>query len=299
LFPKEIGGLQMLSRLPANACLICVKVGSKNCNERCPVTTLPHPTDASDRPESGQASGSTRRDQLFENAASASTDFRFDQKTAAVFDDMINRSVPLYEEMQRMTGEIAADFAVPGTNLFDLGCATGTSLVWLDPVVDPGVRFVGVDNSAEMLDKARQKLSACSSGRAFELLTADLHRAHLVENASVVVMNLTLQFIRPLYRERVIRNLIDGLNEQGCLILIEKLTLDDSLFNRLFIRYYYNMKKRQGYSETEIANKREALENVLIPYRPEENRELLANAGFKHIEEFFRWYNFSGMIAVK
>jgi tRNA (cmo5U34)-methyltransferase len=128
---------------------------------------------------------------------------------------------------------------------------------------------------------------------------ADLHQTQVVENASVVVMNLTLQFIRPLYRERVIRNVFDGLNDQGCLILIEKLTLGDSLFNRLFIRYYYDMKKRQGYSESEIANKREALENVLIPYRPEENRELLANAGFRHIEEFFRWYNFCGMIAVK
>lgn len=226
-------------------------------------------------------------------------DFRFDSRTASVFDDMIHRSVPLYEEMQRMTGEIAADFAQAGTNLFDLGCATGTSLLQLDPIIDPSVRFVGVDSSADMLEKARQKLAAGLSGRAFELIEADLHQAQPVENGSVVIMNLTLQFIRPLYRERVIRNIIDGLNPQGCLILIEKLTLGDSLFNRLFIRYYYNMKKRQGYSEVEIAHKREALENVLIPYRPEENRELLAAAGFRHVEEFFRWYNFNGLLAVK
>jgi tRNA (cmo5U34)-methyltransferase len=110
---------------------------------------------------------------------------------------------------------------------------------------------------------------------------------------------LTLQFIRPLQRERVIRKVLEGLNDQGCLILIEKLIFEDSLFNRLFIRYYYNLKKRQGYSESEIAHKREALENVLIPYRPEENRELLRTAGFRHVEEFFRWYNFCGMVAVK
>lgn len=238
-----------------------------------------------------------RQDRLFESPADG--DFRFDRKTAAVFDDMISRSVPLYGEIQRMIGEIAADFAKPGTNLFDLGCATGASLLELDPVIDAAVRFVGVDNSQDMLDKARQKLAACPSGRAFELIAADLHQAQVVENASVVVMNLTLQFIRPLYRERVVRNIIDGLDGQGCLILVEKLTLGDSLFNRLFIRYHYNLKKRQGYSESEIAHKREALENVLIPYRPEENRELLAAAGFKHIEEFFRWYNFSGIVAVK
>lgn len=236
-------------------------------------------------------------DRLFESPADG--DFRFDGKTAAVFDDMISRSVPLYGEIQRMIGEMAADFARPGTNLFDLGCATGASLLELDAVIDPAVRFVGVDNSPQMLDKARQKLEACASGRAFAWIAADLHQTQVVENASVVVMNLTLQFIRPLYRERVVRNIIDGLNGQGCLILVEKLTLGDSLFNRLFIRYYYNLKKRQGYSESEIAHKREALENVLIPYRPEENRELLVAAGFQHVEEFFRWYNFSGVVAVK
>lgn len=239
----------------------------------------------------------SKLDCLFENPADG--DFQFDGKTAAVFDDMIARSVPWYEEIQRMTGEIAADFARPGTNLFDLGCATGTGLLELDPLIDPEVRFVGVDSSPEMLEKARLKLSACPSGRDFELLALDLHQAQAVENASVVVMNLTLQFIRPLYRERVVRNIIDGLNSQGCLVLVEKLTLGDSLFNRLFIRYYYNLKKRQGYSESEIAHKREALENVLIPYRPEENRQLLEAAGFRHVEEFFRWYNFSGLIAVK
>ena len=237
------------------------------------------------------------QDCLFQSPANG--DFRFDGKTAAVFDDMISRSVPLYQEIQRMIGEIAADFARPQTNLFDLGCATGTSLVELDPVIDPAVRFVGVDSSPQMLEKARQKLALCPSARAFDLIVADLHHTQVVENASVVVMNLTLQFIRPLYRERVIRNVYQGLNEQGCLILVEKLTLGDSLFNRLFIRYYYNLKKRQGYSESEIAHKREALENVLIPYRPEENHELLTAAGFRHVEEFFRWYNFSGLIAVK
>jgi tRNA (cmo5U34)-methyltransferase len=236
---------------------------------------------------------------LFEPAETAVSDFRFDQATAAVFDDMISRSVPFYDELQRMIGEIAADFVQPGTTLYDLGCATGTTLARLDALIDPRIRFVGIDDSTDMLTKARQKLAACPSGRAFDLVAADLHHTLVVENASVVIMNLTLQFIRPLYRERVMRQVFEGMNEQGCLILIEKLIFGDGLFNRLFIRYYYDLKRRQGYSDSEIAHKREALENVLIPYRPEENRELLATVGFKHVEEFFRWYNFCGMVAVK
>jgi tRNA (cmo5U34)-methyltransferase len=238
------------------------------------------------------------RDDIFTRPKST-TDFQFGQETAGVFDDMVSRSVPFYHEIQRMTSEIAADFAVDGTSLYDLGCATGTTLLALDPVVSRGVRFVGVDNSADMLGKAREKLTCAGLERPWELVEADLERGLHVMNASVVVMNLTLQFVRPLYRTKVIAGVIDGLNNQGCLILVEKLTTVDTLFNRLFIKYYYDLKRRNGYSDLEISRKREALENVLIPYRLQENVELLHSGGLKHVEVFFRWYNFCGIVAVK
>jgi len=238
------------------------------------------------------------RDQVFAEQK-PQTDFKFNAQTAKVFDDMVSRSVPFYDEMQRMTTEIAADFAVPGTNLYDLGCATGTTLLELDRAVDPGVRFVGIDNSDDMLDKARAKLQQAGVSRAYDLKNADLHKGQIVENASVVLLLLTLQFVRPLYRDRMVADIVRGMNDRGCLILIEKLTSADTLFNRLFIKYYYDMKRRHGYSEVEIAQKREALENVLIPYRLEENVEMLKGAGFKSVEVFFRWYNFCGIVAVK
>jgi tRNA (cmo5U34)-methyltransferase len=239
------------------------------------------------------------RDEIFAEPKATATDFQFGKETATVFDDMVSRSVPFYHEMQRMTTEIAAEFAVGGTNLYDLGCSTGTTLLSLDPALDPGVRFVGVDSSGEMLDRARHKLAERQSRRPVEFIRADLNHGLIVENASVVVMILTLQFVRPLHRDQVIGSIARGLHDQGCLILVEKLTMEDTLFNRLFIKYYYEMKRRNGYSELEIAQKREALENVLIPYRLEENRELLLSQGFRHCEEFFRWYNFCGMLAVK
>ncbi len=241
----------------------------------------------------------TPRDTIFAEQTPLVEDFRFNQKTAGVFDDMVGRSVPFYEEIQRMTGEMAADFAVPGTNLYDIGCATCTTFRFLDPVVHPEVTFVGVDNSQDMLDKAREKLAGSGFARPYRLVEADLNNGLIIENASVVVMILTLQFVRPLYRDRVISSILRGMNDQGCLILVEKLTFPDSMLNRMFIKYYYDMKRRSGYSDMEIAQKREALENVLIPYRLDENRELLTGQGFKHFEEFFRWYNFCGMVAVK
>lgn len=241
----------------------------------------------------------SEHDRLYGDRRELVTDFRFDRETAAVFDDMVGRSVPFYGEIQRMVGEIAADFAAPGTNLYDLGCATGTTLAALDPVVDPSVRFVGVDNAAEMLEKARRKLAQLGSRRVFDLVEADLHRFHAIEDASVVTLILTLQFVRPLYRRSALESICRSLRPGGCLILVEKLTFSDSTINRLFIRHYYDFKRRNGYSDIEIAQKREALENVLIPYRFDENRQMLLDVGFREVEEFFRWYNFCGLLATK
>jgi tRNA (cmo5U34)-methyltransferase len=239
------------------------------------------------------------RDQVFRDKATRIGDFAFTAKVADVFDDMVSRSVPFYEEMQRMTCELAADFARPHTQLYDIGCSTATTLLALDEAVEKSVRFVGIDNSENMLAKARQKVAAAATAREIDFVAADIHQGLQIENASVVTMLLTLQFVRPLHRARVMQRIASGLNERGCLILFEKLTCQDTLFNRLFIDYYYGFKHRNGYTETEIAQKREALENVLIPYRMEENFELLEASGFRNVECFFRWYNFCGIVAVR
>ncbi len=226
-------------------------------------------------------------------------DFKFDDKVAGVFDDMLGRSVPFYDEIQRMTCELASDFSQKDSNIYDLGCSTGTTFDLLHPVIDESVTFIGIDNSKPMLVKAEEKLSGIGNGRKFALKHADIEGHYVIENASVVLMVLTLQFVRPLYREKIAKKIYDGMNKNSALIIVEKLLSADSTLNRLFIDHYYDYKRRSGYSETEIVQKREALENVLIPYRMEENVELFKDAGFRHVEDFFRWYNFSGIIAVK
>jgi tRNA (cmo5U34)-methyltransferase len=238
-------------------------------------------------------------DELFRNKKDFVNDFDFGEKTAQVFDDMLNRSVPFYGEIQRMMAEIAEYFAVEHTNVYDLGCSTGETFLSLDPKVSDKVTFIGIDSSLEMLDKAKQKLGEAGRSRPFNLIQSDLNQGVNIDNASVVIMNLTLQFIRPLYREKLIRSIADGLNERGCLIVVEKVLSPDSLINRLFIKFYYDLKKRSGYDELEIRQKREALENVLIPYHYDENRQLLLSNGFNACECFFRWYNFCGIVAVK
>lgn len=238
------------------------------------------------------------RDEVFREAQPVA-DFAFGQNVAAVFDDMLDRSVPFYQEMQRMIAEMARDFSVEGTNIYDLGCSTGTTLLHLDAAITRRVKFIGVDNSPEMLKKCREKMAAHSFQHELELVCADLNQGVRIENASMVLLILTLQFVRPLYRDTLVKAIHQGLNDNGCVILVEKVLGEDSVFNRLFIDYYYGMKKRHGYSELEISQKREALENVLVPYKLMENREMLLRSGFRYCDVFFKWYNFCGLIAVK
>jgi tRNA (cmo5U34)-methyltransferase len=212
---------------------------------------------------------------------------------------MVARSVPSYAEIQRMLVELAAHFATPGTSVYDLGCSTATTLALLHGALPADVQLCGVDASDEMLAQARDKLDGLGLRDAVDLRRADLDQGVAVDNASVVMLVLTLMFVRPLNREKLIAAIYAGLNDNGCLLLVEKVLGDGSLFNRLFIERYYAFKRRMGYSELEIAQKREALENVLIPYRLQENRDLLLHSGFREVEVFFKWYNFAGFIAVK
>ena len=239
------------------------------------------------------------RDEHFKMPKTRVEDFNFGPETARVFDDMLDRSVPFYGEVQRMMGEIAADFATPGSCIYDLGCSTGTTLIHLDKTVNADVRLIGIDSSSEMLEVAEKKLHETPLSHPCNLVCQNLEQDLQLDNASVVVMNLTLQFVRPLYRDQLIRAIADGTQANGCLILVEKVLGQSSTLNRLFIKHYYDFKKRNGYSDMEIAQKREALENVLIPYHYDENRALLLRNGFSVCDVFFRWYNFCGMVAVK
>lgn len=238
------------------------------------------------------------KDEVFRDKMRAG-DFKFSEQVARVFDDMVTRSVPFYIEVQRMIAELTASHAKKGTFVYDLGCSTGTTMISIGSMLEPGIKIVGVDNSAEMLEKCSNKLEEIDFEPPYELQCADLSENLTINNASVVVLCLTLQFVRPIYREQLIRKIYEGLTSGGVLILVEKILTENSNLNRDFIDYYYDYKRRNHYSELEISQKREALENVLIPYKLSENVTMLKNSGFATTETFFKWYNFTGLIAFK
>jgi len=241
-------------------------------------------------------------DDIFHKPGAPVGDFAFDASVADVFDDMLLRSVPFYVEQQRMIAEMARAFWLPGTQVFDLGCSTATTLIRIAEALEPSAHLIGYDNSKPMLEKATRIVAErCLSDR-IELRNGDLNgdpaEIPLV-NASVVTLCWTLQFVRPLKRDRLVRWIYDSLLPRGVLIVTEKVLSGDSSINRCFIDFYLSFKSRHHYSEVEISRKREALENVLIPYRTDENVEQFRRNGFEVVEPFFQWYNFVGFLCVK
>ena len=238
------------------------------------------------------------KDNLFTENSSTEK-FEFNESVARVFDDMLERSVPMYRECLESTVGWCVRFAREGSNIYDLGCSTGTFLSALASrfQAEADIRLIGVDNSAPMLKKARQKLAL--SPLPCKLIEADLQSDFELANASVVVMNYTLQFIPLDLRLEVVRRILKGLNPGGLLLMIEKVTCDNPKFDRAYTDFHHRFKKTQGYSQLEIARKREALENVLTPRTVGENIDLLLKAGFASTEMFFKWNNFAGFVALK
>lgn len=209
---------------------------------------------------------------------------------------MLDRSVPFYKEMQRLSIVFANNFLENGSRVYDLGCSTATTLIELSKNCNKDLKLIGIDNSKAMLERANNKSKAF--GVDIKFICNDIFDVDL-KDAKVIFSNYTLQFIRPLQREKLVKKIYDGLTEGGVFIFSEKLVSQNSILNKQLIDEYYSFKKAQGYSEFEISQKREALENVLIPYTEDENNKMIKDAGFSHCEMIFKWVNFATFIAIK
>jgi len=234
------------------------------------------------------------KDNIFEKPITKQ--FEFDENVASVFDDMLSRSVPFYNEMLNITTSFALKYTKENSSIYDLGCSTASTLINIANHSKDKLKLIGIDTSSAMLDRASHK--AKGYGHEIEFIQDDIFNVEL-KSADVIISNYTLQFIRPLQREKLISKIYDALNEGQVFIFSEKVICEDKVLNKQFIDEYYNFKKEQGYSEFEIAQKREALENVLIPYTYDENQKMIKDAGFKHIECIFKWINFATFIAIK
>ena len=240
-----------------------------------------------------------RRDQIYATPQEAVKAFAFDEKVAAVFGDMINRSVPGYGMILEMIGVIARRYAKPQTRCYDLGCSLGASTLSIrHNLPSEDCSIIAVDNSSAMIDKCRTVLAQDTATAPVELQLADI-RDVPVTQASLVVLNFTLQFVPQSDREALLRRIADGMVEGGALILSEKVAFADHQEQAVLTELHHGFKRARGYSDLEIAQKRSALENVLVPETVAAHRERLLHAGFKSVTLWFQCFNFVSILAEK
>lgn len=241
----------------------------------------------------------TRPDRLYADPLADVSQFAFDQRVVDVFPDMIKRSVPGYATIINMIGDLAERYATSDSHCYDLGCSLGAAtLAMRHRIRASNCRITAVDNSPAMIERCRQVLAADTAEPPVELLCRNLQEVNVTQ-ASMVVLNFTLQFIPPDERQAALEQIASGLKPGGILILSEKVAFDDPMHNDLMIELHHNFKRANGYSDLEIAQKRSALEQVLIPETLGTHRDRLRQAGFTSVDVWFQCFNFASMIAIK
>ena len=240
------------------------------------------------------------QDKLFADALEKIEKFEFNENVASVFPDMIGRSVPGYKTIVDYGGQLAANFAQSNSNCYDLGCSLGATTKALHhSISERGIRIFAIDNSSAMIERCKEELKAYTEDDTIIIKQSDICDIN-IENASVVIMNFTLQFVLPEHRDGLIANIFNGLNEGGCLIISEKVLFNSSAgLNDLMVKLHHQFKRVQGYSDLEVSQKREAIENVLIPETLEQHFVRLREVGFKPITPWFQCFNFYSILAIK
>ncbi|MCA1786994.1 MAG: carboxy-S-adenosyl-L-methionine synthase CmoA [Desulfobacteraceae bacterium] len=239
------------------------------------------------------------RDRVFARKRRQIQPFSFNREVAEVFEDMLVRSVPLYKESVRRQAELAWRFYRPGTRIYDLGCSHGNFGVRLQALFrQTPFTLVGVDTSRPMLEKYKNRLGPAEPGRCIHLVCGAMEDI-CITNASVVVINLTLQFLNPAKREDLICRIFSGMVPGGILLLMEKTVHPEPAIHGLQLDVYQQFKRENGYSDLEISQKRDALEKVLIPDTLDTHFQRLHRAGFSHVDVWLKWFNFSAIMAVK
>lgn len=242
-------------------------------------------------------------DKIYAREKDGGEPFRFDESVARVFPDMLKRSIPGYGASLDAIGSLAARFVTDNSIAYDLGCSLGAaSLAMRQGTRAAACKIIAVDNAPAMVDRCKVIVDMDDDTNArstpVDVVLGDIRDID-IRNASMVVLNYTLQFLDMQDRDALIRKIFSGLNPGGIMVLSEKVVDEDPHMEKLLIELYHEHKRRNDYSALEIARKRAALENVLVPETVSRHRQRLESAGFRNIAVWLRFFNFVSMIAIK
>lgn len=242
----------------------------------------------------------SQTDNIYSKPLDKVESFSFDSQVVQVFPDMIKRSVPGYEKIINSIAMISKRCAQDNSNLYDLGCSLGAATLSMRRGIQgkQGCQIISVDNSEAMVASAKQYINAYKSDIPVTVIQDDICNIQ-IENASMVVLNFTLQFLTPEKRLNLLSNIYKGLLPGGVLVLSEKFIFEDETNHQLLIDLHLDFKRSQGYSELEISQKRSSLDNVLISDTIEQHTARLQQAGFKHNQLWYQCFNFGSILSIK
>ena len=241
------------------------------------------------------------KDKIYTQPAAAGKPFRFNAEVADVFPDMLRRSIPGYAASIEAIESLAARYVSPGSTCYDLGCSLGAATMAMRAGINAAdCRIIAIDNAPAMIKRFRARLEDDdgSNTTPVEVREADIRDAEIA-NAAMVVMNYTLQFLDVDARDVLLRRIFDGMLPGGIFVLSEKVVDDDPHMEELLVDLHHEHKRRNDYSQLEIARKRAALENVLVPESVATHRARLQKAGFEHSAVWLRYFNFVSIVALK
>ena len=238
-------------------------------------------------------------DTIYAQAYDRVSDFQFDHRVAGVFTDMIQRSVPGYNQIIHTIGEFANKYVQPETTVYDLGSSLGTATLSIRRAIEGrNCRIIAVDNSESMVLRCQENLNAYVSDTEVDLICGDIREVE-IKNASMVILNFTLQFLPVADRDALIAKIYQGMTDGGILIISEKVRFDDPKIQHLIDDLHLDFKRANGYSELEISQKRSALENVMRPDTISAHENRIKEIGFNHFSLWFQCFNFTSMVAIK
>ncbi|MDP7591202.1 MAG: carboxy-S-adenosyl-L-methionine synthase CmoA [Litorilituus sp.] len=241
----------------------------------------------------------TDTDLIYSSPKAQVKDFTFDAQVVEVFPDMISRSVPGYNTIIDTIGRLSQQFAKKDTFIYDLGCSLGAATLAMRKKISvPNCKIIAVDNSTAMVERCKMHINAFKGDTKVEIIEGNIQDI-IIENASMAVLNFTLQFIDKADRQSLINNIAQGLNPGGLLIISEKVSHGDLCIDEQLIALHHDFKRANGYSELEVAQKRTALENVMRTDSVEQHITRLKAAGFSHVSPWFQCFNFISFIAIK
>lgn len=244
-------------------------------------------------------SRSNNTDLIYSNPHAEVKDFAFDEHVVEVFPDMISRSVPGYNTIIDSIGRLSQQFVQSNTQIYDLGCSLGAAtLAMRKNIKKENCKIIAVDNSSAMVERCKIHINAFKGETPVNVIEANIQEIE-IKNASMAVLNFTLQFIDKKERQSLINAIAGGINKGGLLVLSEKISHGDSLIDEHLINLHHNFKLSNGYSELEVSQKRTALENVMKTDSAEQHIQRLKNAGFSHVAPWFQCFNFISFIAIK